>query len=122
MLDNGTDWFAIELADAESVLGIEPDHVALRSLPKVGVVGLDGERLVARAFAASAGVSEDPVTGSLHASVAQWLMDEGRVAAGYVASQGTRIGRDGRVHVDRVGADVWIGGETVSVIEGSLSR
>ncbi|MBV9951039.1 MAG: PhzF family phenazine biosynthesis protein [Acidimicrobiia bacterium] len=122
VLDNGTDWFALELVDADRVLAIEPDHAALQSLPKVGVVGLTDAGLVARAFAASAGVPEDPVTGSLQASVAQWLMDEGRVPASYVASQGTCIGRDGEVHVDRDGSDVWIGGATVTVIEGSLSR
>jgi PhzF family phenazine biosynthesis protein len=121
VLDNGTEWFALDVADAEIVLAIEPDHAALQTLPKVGVVGLDGETLVARAFAASAGVPEDPVTGSLQASVAQWLMHEGRLPSSYVASQGTRIGRDGRVHVERDGDDVWIGGATVTVIEGSLS-
>ena len=78
--------------------------------------------LAARAFAASAGVPEDPVTGSLQASVAEWLMDEGRMPASYVASQGTRIGRDGRVHVDRVGDDTWIGGATATVVEGTLHR
>jgi PhzF family phenazine biosynthesis protein len=121
VLDNGTEWCAIELPDAEAVLAIEPDHAALRTLPKVGVVGRDGDTLVARAFAASAGVPEDPVTGSLHASVAQWMIESGRLPSRYVASQGTRIGRDGRVHVERDGDDVWIGGATVTVIEGSLS-
>jgi PhzF family phenazine biosynthesis protein len=122
VLDNGTDWLAIELAGRDEVLAIEPDHLALRSLPKVGVVAADDEGLVARAFAASAGVPEDPVTGSLQASVAQWLMDEGRVPSSYIASQGTCIGRDGQVHVGRDGDGVWIGGATVSVIEGTLSN
>jgi PhzF family phenazine biosynthesis protein len=120
VLDNGTEWFALELPDPQAVLDLEPDHVALRALPKVGVVARDGGGLVARAFAASAGVPEDPVTGSLQASVAQWLMDEGRMPASYVASQGTRIGRDGRVHVERRGGDVWIGGATTTLVEGVL--
>ena len=62
----------------------DPDHAALRSLPKVGVVGATGggdPALEVRAFAASVGIAEDPVTGSLQASAAQWLMDEGQDAA-----------------------------------------
>ena len=77
---------------------VGPDHAALRTLPKVGVVGATGgadPALEVRAFAASVGVAEDPVTGSLQASAAQWLMDEGQMPASYVAAQGRCIGRDG---------------------------
>ena len=75
-----------------------------------------------RAFAASVGIAEDPVTGSLQASAAQWLMDEGQVPASYVAAQGRCIGRDGRVVVERVGEQVWVGGATDTVIEGTIER
>jgi len=64
---------------------------------------------------------EDPVTGSLNASLAQWLLATGRAAAPYVASQGTAMGRAGRVHVERDDhGDVWIGGHVVTCIEGTV--
>jgi predicted PhzF superfamily epimerase YddE/YHI9 len=64
---------------------------------------------------------EDPVTGSLNASVAQWLLGSGRLRAPYVAAQGTALGRAGRVHVS-VGADgtIWVGGGTVTCIAGTV--
>jgi PhzF family phenazine biosynthesis protein len=123
-LDNGTVWVALLLRDAESVLRLEPDHSALRSLPKVGVVGPHAEgsecQLELRAFAAGQGVLEDPVTGSLNASVAQWLRAEKRVPARYVAAQGTRLARTGRVHVSDSEGEIWIGGEIVVCIRGTL--
>ena len=64
---------------------------------------------------------EDPVTGSLNASLAEWLLRTGRVTAPYVASQGTELGRAGRVHVSRDGNDaIWVGGSTVTCISGEL--
>jgi PhzF family phenazine biosynthesis protein len=106
-LDNGTTWVALLLRDADSVLRIEPDHSALRALPKVGVVGPYGTgaecQLELRAFATSQGVPEDPVTGSLNAAVAQWLLSEQRVPERYIAAQGARLSRAGRVHVAREG-------------------
>jgi len=64
-------------------------------------------------------VVEDPVTGSLNASVGQWLLGSGRATAPYVASQGTVIGRQGRVHVSQDAEDgVWVGGATVTVLVG----
>ena len=72
-----------------------------------------------RAFAAPIGVAEDPVTGSLNASLAQWLIAEGELPAQYVAAQGTALGRDGRVHVARdADGQVWVGGDCVRVIAG----
>ena len=73
-----------------------------------------------RAFAASVGIIEDPVTGSLQASMAQWLTDAAVLPPAYLARQGTAIGRAGRVHVERTGADVWIGGGTHTVIAGTI--
>ncbi|MEG2629246.1 MAG: PhzF family phenazine biosynthesis protein [Comamonas sp.] len=78
-------------------------------------------QLEVRAFAAATGVNEDPVTGSLNAGLAQWLIAEGRLQAPYVANQGSCLGRDGWVHVH---ADdqrqLWIGGHTVGCIQGAV--
>ena len=123
-LDNGPSWLTLRLADAKTVLGIEPDHAALKPLAKVGVIGAHdsgGEcQFEVRAFAAPVGIPEDPVTGSLNASIAQWLIGEGVAPARYVAAQGTRLQRAGRVHVERDGDTVWVGGSSVSVIRGEL--
>ena len=74
-----------------------------------------------RAFAAPVGVNEDPVTGSLNASLAQWLIEAGELPAHYVASQGTAMGRAGRVHVARDAAgQVWVGGDCVGCIRGEV--
>ena len=74
-----------------------------------------------RAFAAPIGINEDPVTGSLNASIAQWLMDEGIAPAQYVAAQGTRLDRSGRVHIRREADTVWVGGGSVSCIRGEVT-
>lgn len=73
-----------------------------------------------RAFAPSLGVDEDPVTGSLNAGIAGWLMDTGRGGAQYVAAQGTALGRRGRVHVQRDGTGLWVGGDTVVGVSGTI--
>jgi predicted PhzF superfamily epimerase YddE/YHI9 len=65
--------------------------------------------------------TEDPVTGSLNASLAQWLIGAGLAPDAYVASQGEALGRAGRVHVARIGGDIWIGGDTVVCIDGHLT-
>jgi predicted PhzF superfamily epimerase YddE/YHI9 len=64
---------------------------------------------------------EDPVTGSLNASLAQWLIGAGLAPASYVAGQGTVLGRDGRVYVEQQGDTVWIGGDVVACIEGTVA-
>lgn len=123
-LDNGPKWMAILLNDADAVLRIEPEHALLKNLAKVGVVGAHqgGEvQFEVRAFAAPIGVPEDPVTGSLNASLAQWLIGEGIAPARYVAAQGTRMDRSGRVHIEREGDTVWVGGQTVTVVRGELT-
>ena len=121
--DNGPGWIAVLLDSAEAVLAIEPDLVT-RDL---GVVGpyLPGSECAfeVRAFFLAGGqVLEDPVTGSLNASLAQWLLSSGRAAAPYVASQGTAMGRRGRVHID-AGEDgtVWVAGTTTTTISGMAS-
>jgi PhzF family phenazine biosynthesis protein len=123
-LDNGTVWLGLLLADAAAVLAVAPDHATLASLPKVGVIGRHPEgadaAIEVRAFAASVGVPEDPVTGSLQASTAQWLIGAGVLPDRYVATQGSCIGRLGRVELERVDDDVWVGGATHTLIEGTI--
>lgn len=125
--DNGPGWVAIQLGSRAEVLALDPDYAALDDL-KIGVVGAwdrtrDGleAQFEVRAFAMGAGVKEDPVTGSLNAGLAQWLIGAGRAPRSYVASQGTALGRAGRVHVDQIGNDIWIGGDTKTIVEGVVS-
>jgi predicted PhzF superfamily epimerase YddE/YHI9 len=77
-------------------------------------------RIEVRAFADSIGVPEDPVTGSLNAGVGQWLIADGRLPPSYIASQGVRLGRSGRVHLDATDGEVWVGGGTRTLIVGEL--
>ena len=123
--DNGPGWMALLLTGADTVLAIEPDPSAFGPLTDVGVVGAHPPGAAAafelRAFMPGVGLGEDPVTGSLNASVAQWLIGTGRAPTSYVASQGTRLGRRGRVHVDALDAEVWIGGDTVVGVTGSVA-
>ena len=120
-IDNGPGWVGVLLEDAAAVLAIEPDWAAFGDL-KIGVVGqyADGPAAVElRAFCPGYGMPEDPVTGSLNAGVGQWLAG-GRLPASYVASQGTVLGRAGRVHVDTVDGQIWVGGETRTTVAGSV--
>lgn len=127
-LDNGPVWLALLIDDPQTVLAIKPDRAALRaSGQKVGVAaryrnGPEGEPMLeVRAFAEPVGIPEDPVTGSLNASLAQWLMDQDHMPASYLAAQGACLGRAGRVHVERDDhGQVWIGGQTVTCIEGTV--
>ncbi len=149
LLDNGPVWLGLLLDNAETVLQIEPDHAALAKLDaKVGVAAVYPPRetpaliaranrearafgnaptasaeadLEVRAFAASVGVNEDPVTGSLNASLAQWLIAEGHMPARYLASQGLCLGRAGQVHIERDDqGQVWVGGESVTCVDGQV--
>lgn len=122
-VDNGPGWVAVLLADAAAVLAVWPDPAALGDLA-VGVAGIypEGECAIeVRAFVGGLGVDEDPVTGSLNAGLAQWLTGNGTLPSSYVASQGTAMGRRGRVHVDTVGDTVWVGGDTATTITGTVS-
>lgn len=126
-IDNGPGWLGIRLASAEKVLSLNPR----RSWPgriDVGVVGphapgSDAAVEVRAFFSDHLGtIVEDPVTGSLNASVAQWLFATGAVEGAYVAAQGTCLGRKGRVHIDRdETGQVWVGGETRTHVEGRLT-
>ena len=121
--DNGPGWIGVLLQEPEAVLALEPQYDEL----DVGVVAPypagAPEAFEVRAFTYKNGaVDEDPVTGSLNASLAQWLLASGRAAAPYVARQGTVLGRAGRVHVsqDADGA-VWVGGGTVTCVRGEVA-
>ncbi|WP_456698563.1 PhzF family phenazine biosynthesis protein [Aeromicrobium sp. P5_D10] len=122
--DNGPGWVALLLDSSESVLGIDPDTSAFGVLDKIGVVGPHPPGTEAafevRAFFPGA-IGEDPVTGSLNASIGQWLTSTGRAPASYVAAQGTRLQRKGRVHVDLVGDDLWVGGQTTIGVTGTVA-
>lgn len=120
-VDNGPGWSAVRLPSARHVLDLEPD-LALMPAAKLGVVGLHPPgaetQLEVRAFAPGMGLAEDPVTGSLNASVGQWLTADGTLPASYVASQGGRVGRRGHVTIDTVDGEVWVGGRCVGVVRG----
>jgi PhzF family phenazine biosynthesis protein len=132
--DNGPNWRGILLRSAEQVLSLKPDASVLAGLDvgvvgprgKVGVVGShaagDECAFEVRAFfPANNGMTEDPVTGSLNAALAQWLIGAGLAPESYIASQGTALGRAGRVHVERdTAGDTWIGGASVTCIEGQV--
>lgn len=123
-VDNGPGWIGVWLADAAAVRGLAPDFAAMRGL-KVGVAGpqpAGGETAIeVRAFVPSLGVPEDPVTGSLNAGLAQWLIGDGLLPARYVAAQGGALRREGRVHVRReADGTVLIGGDVTDVIRGTI--
>jgi PhzF family phenazine biosynthesis protein len=121
-IDNGPGWVGVLLRDAEAVLAVRPDWAAFGAL-EVGVVGPYPEgsecAIEVRAFCPSIGVVEDPVTGSLNASIGQWLAGD-RFPTSYVASQGTMLGRRGRVYVEREGDTVWVGGDATTAIKGTV--
>jgi PhzF family phenazine biosynthesis protein len=122
--DNGPPWRGVMLRSAEQVLALNADSAVLAGW-EVGVVGPqatghDTQFEVRAFFSGNNGIAEDPVTGSLNAALAQWLIGDGLSPASYVAAQGTAMGRAGRVFVQQDGKDIWIGGQSVTVIEGSV--
>jgi PhzF family phenazine biosynthesis protein len=123
--DNGPGWVAVLLGSAAEVLALRPGDVGDLDIGVAGPypAGSPAALEVRALFGTGDGTSaEDPVTGSLNASLGQWLIAGGRVSAPYVASQGTVIGRQGRVHVDRDDdGQVWVGGGTVTCITGTVA-
>ncbi|HPM67495.1 MAG TPA: PhzF family phenazine biosynthesis protein [Piscinibacter sp.] len=122
-VDNGPGWVAVMLGSRDEVLALQPDFAAMRGL-ELGVVApwSGGEaQFEVRAFVPSLGVPEDPVTGSLNAGLAQWLIGAGLAPERYVAAQGTALGRSGRVFVEKRSDTVWIGGDSVVVVSGQVS-
>lgn len=126
-VDNGAGWLAVMLADRQQVLDLRPDHSHMLGLA-VGVIApwhaeRDGDeaQFEVRAFISGDGMPEDPATGSLNAGIAQWLLGEGLAPARYVVSQGLTMGRAGRIQVEQVGEEIWIGGAVVTCIDGTLA-
>lgn len=126
-VDNGPGWSAVRLASAPAVLALRPDWQRLAGL-HLGVVGPwpDGHptQFEVRALIGATPGYEDPVTGSLNASLAQWLIGSGVAPERYVAAQGTALGRAGRVQVDRDAQDphtIWIGGDVSACISGTVA-
>ncbi|WP_214320473.1 PhzF family phenazine biosynthesis protein [Nonomuraea sediminis] len=120
--DNGPGWVAVLLSSAEEVLALRPGVVDL----DIGVVGPhppgSPQAFEVRAFYPHHGATaEDPVTGSLNASLAQWLLATGRATAPYVAAQGTALGRAGRIRITADATDVWVGGDTVTCVSGEVA-
>jgi PhzF family phenazine biosynthesis protein len=122
--DNGPGWVMLLLADAQAVLELRPDGSLMTEFPDIGVAGphRDGSDVAfeVRAFFGP-GSTEDPVTGSLNAALGQWLTATGRAPQRYIAAQGTVLRRHGRVHVERDGDDVWVGGDTVLGVTGTVA-
>jgi len=152
LLDNGPVWLGLLLDSPDTVMRLMPNNLELEKLNvKVGVAALYAEEEIpaligranreakafgktsttwaaarpdmeVRAFAAAIGINEDPVTGSLNASLAQWLMAEGLAPERYLASQGVCLGRAGQVYLERDSTgQVWVGGESVTCIDGSVT-
>lgn len=143
-LDNGPHWLGLLLDHPDTVLALEPDHQALKNKGvKIGVAGIytasaasnliarsnrearafeiQTTQLEVRAFAAPLGIHEDPVTGSLNASLAQWLIADGHLPESYTAAQGCCLGRAGIVHLQRdASGQVWVGGDVVTCVEGNV--
>ncbi|CRM00576.1 PhzF family phenazine biosynthesis protein [Pseudomonas asgharzadehiana] len=125
-VDNGAGWLAVMLADRQAVLDVQPDYARLLGLA-VGVIGPCNPahddvnaQFEVRGFIAGDGAPEDPATGSLNAGVAQWLLGEELAPEHYVVSQGTVLGRAGRIRIERQGENIWVGGAVAVCIEGRL--
>jgi PhzF family phenazine biosynthesis protein len=123
-LNNGPNWLTLLLDSAATVLALEPDAALMKRFRSVGVVGPhpSGSALAfeVRGFVGTPSLYEDPVTGSLNAGIGEWLISTGRAPERYVAAQGTRLGRAGRVRIARDGATFWVGGTTVTCVRGEV--
>lgn len=146
--DNGPGWRGILLNSVELLRSIKPDpnkiagqFIGLASTLKIGVSAISGAQknqaseekqniatsnaeqpfLEVRAFfPGSGGFAEDPVTGSLNAALAQWLIGSGRAPVRYVAAQGLNLKRNGRVYIEQSGTDIWVGGYSTTCVEGQV--
>lgn len=129
-IDVGPIWLVGEMSDAASLAALEPDLEALAewtsSLSATGVTvfarsGEDGCAFHVRSFAPAHGVAEDPVCGSGNISVAAYLRHLDRAPRSYATRQGMQLGRDGRVSLRLSGEDIWLGGEALTCVEGTLA-
>lgn len=122
-VDNGPPWIAALLDDAEAVLALRPGDAGDLFVGAVGLhpPGSPAAIEVRAFFPKDGGTAEDPVTGSLNAALAPWLLRTGRISTPYVASQGTALDRAGRVHVTRTDeGSFWVGGGTVTCVTGEV--
>ncbi|UFN45461.1 PhzF family phenazine biosynthesis protein [Nocardioides okcheonensis] len=127
-IDNGPGWVGVDLGDAEAVVALVPDLAAFTDL-KVTVLGrwddaradeLGADVEVRAFFADGRDFTEDPVTGSANAGLAQWLIGSGALPAAYTSRQGSVIGREGRVWLEAVDATVWVSGDAVTRVAGRV--
>lgn len=123
-VDNGPGWCAVMLDSAARVLSVTPDSALIRDL-KLGLIGPttagDETDFEVRAFVGPLGIAEDPVTGSLNAGLASWLIPMGLAKPHYVVAQGSALGRAGRVFIDQDASDIWVGGDVSTCISGRVS-
>ncbi len=126
-LDNGPGWVGLLVDSARTVLDLRPDATAHPGRWDIGVISAHDSgsetALELRAFFTEGEepLREDPVTGSLNAAAAEWLIKTGRVQAPYVASQGTAMGRQGRIYVSDDDDRLWVGGRAEVIISGSVN-
>ncbi|PXW22749.1 PhzF family phenazine biosynthesis protein [Paraburkholderia caballeronis] len=133
-VNNGAPWLVVRMQSAAACLALAPDTQALASI--VHAAGAHGVAAYGPHPAGgpatfevrclmvgdSFGVGEDPVTGSANAAIAGLLtQQQRRPGPRYTARQGTAIGRDGRIRVeyDDDAGKTWIGGESVTVFDGT---
>lgn len=128
-IDNGPNFAGVLLKDAQAVLGLDPDFTAMDGMcitvlgayspnSKEKAQGIDVE---VRAFVPEVGIFEDPVTGSANAALAQWLIAAGHLPDNYVSRQGSVIGYDGKILINRDGDTVWVGGKCVTIVSGNVA-
>jgi len=130
VVDVGPVWFTLQLANADAVRALRPDMGKLAALSASGITGVNvfglypagGEgELEVRSFAPAEGIPEDPVCGSGNGCVAALIRRDGLLGAGaYTARQGRCLGRDGRVTVQFDGDTIWLGGQAVTCVDGTL--
>ena len=127
-VDNGPGWLGVDLGEATTVLGLRPDVAALAGLD-LTVIGrwdpvsareLGADVEVRALWGDGTSLTEDPVTGSANAGLAQWLIGTAALPASYTARQGSAIGREGRVHLETVDGEVWVSGEAVTRVLGTV--
>ena len=128
-IDNGPGWLGLQLVSADDVLGLRPDFAAMSGL-EIGVIGAHEEAHRAeigadyevRAFCPGLSIPEDPVTGSLNAGFAMWLIRAGHLPGDFVTRQGSALERDGRVRIETDEAgDIWVGGASRTLVDGTLT-
>lgn len=127
-IDNGPGWIGVRLSSAQEVLDLAPNYDAMQGMC-ISVIGeyphhstekQNGIDVEVRAFVPDVGILEDPVTGSANAGLAQWLTATGTLPDSYTARQGTVIGYDGLVTLNREAETVWVGGKSVVIISGTV--